>query len=469
MSHRKGFETLHREVDDAALEITGEIPAWLDGTLLRIGPAQFEVGDDAYRHWFDGHAMVHAFRFRGGEVGYGNRFLESGSRTDALEEGRIVRSEFGTDPCSSIFRRAMQLFSGGSVTDNANVNVGRLADRFVAMTETPMPIVLDEETLETLGHFGYRDDLDGDLTTAHPLRDPWRGEIYNYVVELGRSSTYHVYRQPVDSPRRRVLAEIDVRPPRYMHSFGMTRHHVVLAEFPLVYRPLEWILRGEPLAEHLTWEPDRGTRFQVVDKRTGEVTGTATADAFFSFHHVNAWEEEGEIVLDLAAYPDARVVEELYLDRLRSEDPVRVAGRLRRYRLRPDGSGLRGRPLADESLELPRIHDAGHRARPYRYAWGNGHGEGAPFLDRIVRVDTETGEARRWREPGCYPGEPVFVPQPDGGGEDDGVLLSVVLDGESGRSFLLVLDAATLEEVGRATVSHHVPFGFHGGFFPGAR
>ncbi|MFB6375192.1 MAG: carotenoid oxygenase family protein, partial [Bradymonadaceae bacterium] len=66
---------------------------------------------------------------------------------------------------------------------------------------------------------------------------------------------------------------------------------------------------------------------------------------------------------------------------------------------------------------------------------------------------------------GCYPGEPVFVPRAEAEAEDDGVLLSVVLDGEAGRSFLVVLDAATLEEVGRATVPHHIPLGFHGDYF----
>jgi carotenoid cleavage dioxygenase-like enzyme len=45
------------------------------------------------------------------------------------------------------------------------------------------------------------------------------------------------------------------------------------------------------------------------------------------------------------------------------------------------------------------------------------------------------------------------------------VLLSVVLDGRDARSYLLVLDAASLEELGRAGVPHHIPFGFHGQYF----
>ena len=46
--------------------------------------------------------------------------------------------------------------------------------------------------------------------------------------------------------------------------------------------------------------------------------------------------------------------------------------------------------------------------------------------------------------------------------EDDGVLLSVVLDASERTSYLLVLDARDLSELARAAVPHHIPFGFHG-------
>jgi carotenoid cleavage dioxygenase-like enzyme len=65
---------------------------------------------------------------------------------------------------------------------------------------------------------------------------------------------------------------------------------------------------------------------------------------------------------------------------------------------------------------------------------------------------------------GSYPGEPVFLPEPGGEREDAGVLLAVTLDAVRERSYLLALDAGTLEELARATVPHVIPFGFHGQF-----
>jgi carotenoid cleavage dioxygenase-like enzyme len=96
--------------------------------------------------------------------------------------------------------------------------------------------------------------------------------------------------------------------------------------------------------------------------------------------------------------------------------------------------------------------------------YGIGQRDGGDFLDRLVKIDIEDGEAVAWSEPGTYPGEPVFVPDPDGADEDAGVLLAVVLDAAAGNSFLLVLDARDLHELARARVPHHIPFGFHGQF-----
>ncbi len=51
------------------------------------------------------------------------------------------------------------------------------------------------------------------------------------------------------------------------------------------------------------------------------------------------------------------------------------------------------------------------------------------WVDRLAKVDVNTGAVEIWQQPNCYPGEPLFVATPGGAEEDDGVLLSVVLDG----------------------------------------
>jgi carotenoid cleavage dioxygenase-like enzyme len=73
-----------------------------------------------------------------------------------------------------------------------------------------------------------------------------------------------------------------------------------------------------------------------------------------------------------------------------------------------------------------------------------------------------------WHQENCYPSEAVFVPRPSIGpedqvGEDEGVLLSVVMNASTSTSFLLVLDANNLQVLATADLERLVPISFaHG-------
>jgi len=461
---RLGFSTLDQEVAIDELELSGELPSWLRGSLLRTGPAKFEIGEKRMRHWFDGLAMLHRFTIERGRVSYGNRFLESRSYRAAREQGRMVYAEFATDPCRSLFKRVQTLFSPGSaMPDNANVNVARLGERFVAMTETPLPVEFDARTLEAAGVRPY--DVPGQITTAHPHLDRASGGMLNWAVKLGVRNRYRFFmvgRSSRDRSEHRLLASLPVKEPAYMHSFGLTERWLVLVEFPLVVNPLALALSGRPYIENYRWKPELGTRFTLVDRLTGETVGGFRTDPCFAFHCVNSYEEDGEVVVDVCGYPDAGIIEDLYLDRLLAGKPIQAAA-LTRYRLRVADRSVSREALADVDIELPRINYGRCNERPYRYVWGVGDGPGG-WMERVLKVDTTDGSAVSWSQPACYPGEPVFVESPGAVDEDDGVLLSVVLDATAAASFLLVLDACSMSELARAEVPHHIPLGFHGQF-----
>ncbi len=460
-SHRLGFQTLEDEHSLDTVPVEGVLPKWLAGSLLRTGPAKFEAGERGYRHWFDGLAMLHRFSFADGAVSYANRFLESRAYRAALEQDAIVYAEFATDPCRSLFKRVVSAFSPPAFGNNANVNLMRLGDEFLAMTETPLPVIFDPQTLQTVG---VAEPAPGQLTVAHPHRSPRTGELVSYATHFGPHTTYRVYAQK-SRGQRRMIAKLGVSRPAYMHSFAITERYVVLVEFPLVVVPVAIPLSGRPVIENYRWRPQRGTRFRVIELETGKLRGTYEGEPFFAFHHVNAFERDGELVVDLCAYDDDEIVRDLYLDNLRQEHPELPDPELRRCRLRLDGSSVEYERLADVGLELPRIDYRRCNGRAYRYVYGVGQRDGGDFLDRLVKVDIECGEANVWSEPGTYPGEPVFVAEPAADDEDAGVLLSVVLDAAAGNTFLLVLDAGDLSELARARVPHHIPFGFHGQFY----
>jgi beta,beta-carotene 9',10'-dioxygenase len=454
---RKGFESLEQETQLDALPVRGHLPDWLEGSLVRTGPAKWEVGERSMRHWFDGLAMLHRFSFAGGTVSYAGRFLETRAYRAARDTGRISYSEFATDPCRSLFQRVSSMFSP-KLSDNCNVNLVKLGERFIAMTETPIPVQFDPDTLAAAG-VAY--EVPGQLTTAHPHMDRETKGMINYAAKLGPRSSYRFFRLRPGAGSPDTIASTRVREPAYMHSFGLTPRWLVLAEFPFVVNPLSLATGGRPYIENYRWKPELGTRFHLLDRSSGATVGPFTTEPRFAFHHINAYEDGDDVVVDLSTFADATIVEDLYLQRLRDGEPVSPAS-VERFRIAPGAGKVTIERLLDEGLDLPRINYMRCNERPYRYVWGVGVRSG--WLDTIVKGDVVERTSTAWAEDGCYPGEPVFVSRPGAEDEDDGVLLSVVLDGRSERSFLLVLDARTLAEVARAEVPHHIPFGFHGQF-----
>lgn len=430
----------------------------MTGTLLRNGPGRFDLARQSYRHWFDGLAQLHRFELAAGQVTYSSRYLHSQDYLQSQVDGKIAYPAFASDPCWTLFRRLKALF-WPDVTKNPNVNLGRLDGRWLALTELPMPIEFDPETLATVGVFNFADPGADGLTTAHPHQD--RGRWLNFGLRFGRRTAYHFYHFD-GSARRQPVAAVPQSPVSYVHSFGLTPRHLVLALFPFVVHPLRLLMRCRPFIENFRWRPERGTTFCLIDRATGEVR-RVEGPPIFAFHHVNAYEDRDEVVVDLVGYPDATLIDTLYLDSLRREAPV-PAGRLYRYRLPPRGQA-RLEWCSEETIELPRLDYARCNGRPYRYTYGVSLRPDQPDLfNQLVRLDVENRTSRIWLEDGCYPGEPVFVARPGGQGENDGVVLSVILDTNRQQSFLLVLDAASFAELARARVPEAIPFGFHGDF-----
>ena len=112
------------------------------------------------------------------------------------------------------------------------------------------------------------------MTTAHPHHDGARDELVNYVARFSRESEYVLYGLPARGASRRVIASLPVTEPAYMHAFGMSGRHLILAEYPLRVNPMRLALSGRPFIENYRWRPEQGTRFQAIDCETGALRGT---------------------------------------------------------------------------------------------------------------------------------------------------------------------------------------------------
>jgi carotenoid cleavage dioxygenase-like enzyme len=458
-----GFGDLDREVSGRTLPIEGAVPTWLSGALIRNGPGRFTFGGRRATHWFDGLALLRRYGFDDGTVTYTSRFLRTDAYGDAAEGTGASEFATGGGPLRTAWQW-LRSFGPPEPTDNANVHVARIGGHYVALTEAPRRVAFDPRTLETRGEFRWTDDLTEHLTTAHFSVDPHRGEAVGYSTELGRSPAYHLYRIPDGQAGREPIASVPAIGPGYVHDCSVTASYVVLVETPLGISLLRALLPGsDGLLGMLDYDEDRRTRFVVVDRDSGAVT-ELHARPFFTFHHVNAYESGGEVVVDLVAFEDDGILESMTFESL-SDGAFEGApdGRLVRYRLDLGAETVRRSRRYDGGIELPTVPRS-VRGRPYRYAYGQATDRSG--ANGLVKVDIEAGTATEWWESGVYVEEPRTVQRPGGSGEDDGVVIAPALDTKRERSVLLVFDAETLTELARAPLPHAVPFGFHGRFFP---
>jgi carotenoid cleavage dioxygenase-like enzyme len=209
--------------------------------------------------------------------------------------------------------------------------------------------------------------------------------------------------------------------------------------------------------------PALGAQFVVLERETGKIVGRWDADAFFAFHTVQAFERGGELVVDLVAYPDASVITQ-------PEQPAQ--GILRRYRLMP---GARRAPfdiMSNVCIELPRGANRvahGEQSVVYgvsRHIPQEGVASALSGYNQLVRIDLNSGRDRIWTAAGCSPGEPIIVRRPGAKRDDDGVVLSLVWDAAREAAFMLVLDATSFAEIGRAALpqtsmrmeTDHIPY-----------
>jgi carotenoid cleavage dioxygenase-like enzyme len=450
------FSDVLSDIGPAALAVEGSLPGWLRGAFVRNGSARYGFGPIQFRHWFDGMAFLQRFEFGEGRLEYTGRFIRSESYKAAVA-GRAEYQSFAT-PAARSFGSWLAGVTSSNITDNTNVNVVRYGDASVALTEIGAPRCFDPQTLETGDLLKFADDLGTGPTTAHPVRTG--ASWVNFSLKPGLRSEYFVWSLSGSGPRN-VIARIPSKRPAYVHSMGASRRYVILIEYPYRFDPLAMILGGKPYIENFHWSGGE-TLIHLIDLTGAEAPVTSAAEPFFCFHHVNAFDDGDSVVVDLVGYDDASIVSDLYLDRARERAPAAPGLSLRRYRVPCNGQDATRDTLSSTRMELPRVDVRSERPR---YVYAPRVGEGDAFTDGVLQIDTASRSQRVWERPDESPGEAVFVPNPGGNGETDGVVLFVALNAKQKRSALVVVDAGTFEERARAWAPAILPLGFHGQFW----
>ncbi|KAJ3624233.1 hypothetical protein MTP99_017875 [Tenebrio molitor] len=500
--------------------IIGTIPLWLNGSLVRNGPGSIKVGNEYLQHLFDSSALLHRFCIENGTVTYQCRFLQSEVFKRNRAANRIVVTEFGTkavpDPCRSIFQRVAAIFNPKSedISDNSMISVYPFGDEMYAFGEIPIIHRINPENLETESRVDVSDFVSIVHHTSHPhvMND---GTVYNMALTLYTTGPYHtiVKFPPLAKGHNKsnmfeqatIVAGIPARwplHPSYMHTFGMTDNYFIIVEQPLnvsIGGMVMTKLQNDPIVGCFRWYQHENTQINLISRETGKLVYKFYSEAFFYLHIINQYEVLDHVVIDICTYCDPSMLECMYINSMKNmqhnenyanmfrSKPVRFVLPLKPDKTRlnlvqltgttaeahylPNGEiFVKPENLSDLGCETPRINYEQYLGKEYRFFYAISADVDAANPGTIIKVDTVNKTSRTWCEENCYPSEPIFVPRPDCQFEDDGVILAAMVWGrdETNRVGLLVLDAQTFKELGRAEfeTSGPVPKCLHGWFLP---
>ncbi len=443
-------------------KIAGTIPEWLRGEVVRTCPAVFETTGWHARHWFDALGLIYAFRIGESTIDFRSRLLDSEMARDA-NRGEANLGSFGTPTARSLLRRIFEPVP--RISDNTNVNIVRMGQELVAMTEGDRQLVIDDRTLAAVRPVAYSNDvLRGTIMSAHPHFDFERAKVVNVATKFGVRGEISIYEHGPFARRREVIGSWQTQRVPYVHTFGLTPRHAILVAHPFDVSPVKMLWSSKGYIDHFDWRPQEGSRLVVIDRSNGSLREHVT-EPFFAFHTVNAFERGDATVLDLLAYPNADIMSSLHIDRMVAALPE-LRPSLTRIVMRPGIERATVEKPGDVGFEFPSTHYKRVSGRPYRFCYGasNGHRPDGAYSSAIVKVDIETGESRSFHDDEYLFGEPLFVSRPDGVGEDEGVLLTVGSARNSESSVLNIVDAGTMALVASARVESSIPLGFHGSF-----
>ncbi|GKV44886.1 hypothetical protein SLEP1_g52023 [Rubroshorea leprosula] len=479
------WTSIRQERWEDELVVEGEIPLWLNGTYLRNGPGLWHIEDYNFRHLFDGYSMLVKLHFENGRLIAGHRQLESEAYKAAKKNKRICFREFSEVPKPDNFLAYVgdlaSLFSGTSLTDNANTGVVKLGDgRVVCLTETQKgSIIIDPNTLDTLGKFEYSDNLGGLIHSAHPIVTD--AEFLTLLPDLVKPG-YLVVKMKPGTNERKIIGRVDCRggpAPGWVHSFPVTEHYIVVPEMPLRYCAQN-LLRAEPTPLYkFEWHPESKAFLHVMCKASGKIVASVEVPLFVTFHFINAYEEEDEdgrvtaIIADCCEHnADTTILDKLRLHNLRSFNGQDVLpdARVGRFIIPLDGSPKGKLEAALDPDEHGRGMDMcsinpNYLGKKYRYAYACGAQRPCNFPNTLTKLDFVKKMAKNWYEEGAVPSEPFFVARPGATEEDDGVAISMISE-KNGGGYALLLDGSTFKEIARARFPYGLPYGLHGCWVP---
>ena len=465
------FVNVELELDDVPLTaVRGEIPVGLNGTLYRNGPGRLERDGQWVHHPFDGDGMVAALRFEQGQLHLRNRYVRTEGWMAEEAAGRMLyRGVFGTQKPGGAVANAFDV----RLKNIANTHVVRLGDNLLALWEASSPHALDPESLETRG----LSLLDGVLKpdeafSAHPRFDPGHhGEprMVTFGVKTGPRSTVRLMEFATEGPRAGQLLSDrsdSFKGFAFLHDFAITPNWAIFLQNAVDFNPLPFLLGQKGAAQCLRSRQGGQAQFWLVPRDCGAFAGQSPrlidAPDGFVFHHLNAYEEGDQLVVESIFYADFPSIGPEMDFRAIDFDLI-PEGLLERCRIDLTSGSISTERLSERCCEFAMVNPEREGLKA-RYGWmaAAEREQGNDPLQVIKKLDLITGERKVWSAaPRGFVSEPVMVPMP-GGAEDAGWVLTLIWNGARRGTDLVILNASDLTEQAIVELPLAIPYGLHG-------
>jgi carotenoid cleavage dioxygenase-like enzyme len=440
------FAPVAEEITAFDLPVTGQLPAELTGRYLRNGPNPMGLDDPNY-NWFMGAGMVHGVRLRDGRAEwYRNRWVRS----------KAVAETKGEKWAAGPVHEGMDFA--------ANTHIIAHGGRTLATVEAgPLPYELSYE-LDTLGACDFGGTLPGGFA-AHTKVDRLTGELHAIAYFWAWDHVQHVVIDPAGQLSR--TTDIAVADGPMMHDFALTGKYMVLFDLPVTFS-MDAVSAGQEMP--YTWNPAHQARVGLLprDGSSGDVRWFEVSPCWV-FHTLNAYDDGGQVVVDLCEYEDDFDPSTLWS----GHGPVT----LDRWIIDPLAGKVTQQRLDDRLQEFPRV-DERVISRPHRYGYSavideisratirvSGDFADDAFANALLKHDLTHGtvEAHEFGRD-TTAGEAVFVPASPDAAEDDGYVMAFVHNADRGAADLVIIASQdfTGKPVARVHLPARIPLGLHG-------
>lgn len=441
------MENIARPHGFEPLEVQGEVPPQLRGTLFRAGPGVFERFGTRVHHPFEADGVITAVRFGADGISGAARIVKSEGYLEEKRKGRFLYNS------SVSFWDHLRNLVRDDIKTTGNTAAFYWRDRLFALMEAGKPQEMDPDTLQTLRAVDFDGVIRGGFS-AHPNYVSSLNTHFNFGLRYGRTTEIDLYALPDGGSIRR-LGCIEAPWATMIHDFAATEKHLIFVIAPAKLVTWRAITGIGGLSELFRWDPDGGCQVLRVPLEDPSDVDRFEMDSFWLWHTVNAFETATETIVDLCSYPS------MDLDFL---DDISNADRAHLERLVLSDDGAKRERIWGVPCEFPSVADV-HAGCEYRRAFFHARNNG---VEGIASYRPSEKTQRFWPCPdGHIPGEPVFVE--GGGSPEEGWILSLMADEADGRSYLAVLDTERIEDgpVARIWFDQQLPMSFHGCWAPG--